>query len=116
MTDKFHMSPINYKENPLTGKLFFSTEGQLENSEVCKAFGCSTFTKAPHKVNSLTFSAAFLVNLINFKRRPVVNTQGLFNQISLAGPHTVELEQRENEQTRQRQLSDKAGREQVEVT
>ena len=38
------------------------------------------------------------------------------NQISLAGPHTVELEQRENEQTRQRQLSDKAGREQVEVT
>ena len=38
------------------------------------------------------------------------------NQISLAGTHTVELEQRENEQTRQRQLSDKAGREQVEVT
>ena len=38
------------------------------------------------------------------------------NQISLAGPHTVELEQRENEQTRQRQLSDKAGREQIDVT
>ena len=38
------------------------------------------------------------------------------NQISLAGTHTVELEQRENEQTRQRQLSDKAGREQIDVT
>ena len=32
------------------------------------------------------------------------------NQISLAGPHTVELEQRENEQTKYRQLSDKAAR------